>query len=328
MRGATTHFTHAPPEQVSHHRLGPQAGAVVSFAPEKRIAMARVVSEKIWTSEKVRNINPKDWQPEYSWLLPIATADGTFECLPHLVWAQAYAFCRDQRWTDEKVGRLLDELVRVGLLQRATDESGKVWGRWVGSEKFLPSPERCKTNRYKTGRGDLFSDGAATAQRPESDGAAQAQRPLGVGVGSGVGFGSGLGEGVGSGSPKASGNEQPNSNPNIKSVGEARRPSTPTPTPTPAATPKPTATPKREVLSPDEYRRAKDAPALQQAVAELAEELAARPSSHSPEQQARYAELNKRANEIREQGGHCSCGCKLKNFSCAYAKAVGGLEAQ
>jgi hypothetical protein len=199
--------------------------------------MARVVSEKLWTSEKVRNIKPEEWQPEYSWLLPIATADGTFECAPRLVWAQAYS-CNRAKWNVDDVGLLLDELVRVGLLQRATDETGKVWGRWVGSEKFLPTKERCKTNRYKTGRGDLFeiSDGAAPAQRQESDGAATAQRPLGVGVVGG--FGGGEGKGVDLVCGQGSANEQEQ----VKSVCSS-------PSPTAQAT----ATATAEPPNPDDF---------------------------------------------------------------------------
>jgi hypothetical protein len=219
--------------------------------------MARVVSEKIWSSQKVRNINPEEWQPEYSWLLPIAAADGTFEADAHLVWAQAYS-CNRRQWNTENVGRLLDELERVGLLQRADDENGKVWGRWVGSEKFLPSKERCRTNRYKTGRGDLFeaSDGAAPAQRQESDVAATAQRPLGVGVGSGVGFGEGLGNGVGV--DLVCGQGSVNEQEQVKSVCSSPSPtSTATAAATPTPTPLPfkrirTAAPVQDGPSPDE----------------------------------------------------------------------------
>jgi hypothetical protein len=195
--------------------------------------MARVFNEAAWKSDKVFNIQPVEWRAEYAWVYSIALADGTFEASPRLVWMVAYASVRPD-WDIEKVGHLLDELARVGLLRRTQDEQGKVWGRWVGSEKFLPSQERCKTNRYKTGRGDLFSDVAAPAQRPESDGAAPAQRPLGIGVGGGVGEGLGTGEGVGSGSPKNSETE-----PQVKGpvVSEASSSLANTVAPTPAPNP-------------------------------------------------------------------------------------------
>jgi hypothetical protein len=241
-------------------------------ALQKRETMARVVSEKIWSSQKVRTITPEEWQPEYSWLLPIAAADGTFEADPHLVWAQAYS-CNRRKWDTEKVGRLLDELERVGLLQRARDETGKVWGRWVGSEKFLPTKERCKTNRYKTGRGDLFetSDGAAPEQRQESDGAAPAQRPLGVGVGSGVGVGEGVGNGVGVG--LVCGQDSENEREQIKSVYSSP---SPTATPTAAATPTPLPFKRIRTAVPVQDGPSSLDPKTACAVAEFAAELKSR----------------------------------------------------
>lgn len=151
--------------------------------------MARVFSEAAWKSEKIDNIQPVEWRPEYAWLYSLALADGTFEAAPKLVWSAAYACVRPD-WNITKVGQLLDELVRVGLLIRTQDETGKVWGRWVGSEKFLPTPERCKTKRYKTGRRDLFTnDGAAPPQHQDGTAAAPPQHPQGLGVGVGVGVG-------------------------------------------------------------------------------------------------------------------------------------------
>jgi len=141
--------------------------------------VARIFSEDAWKSDKISKIVPSSWRPEYAWLYSIALADGTFEADAHKVWVSAYACVRPD-WTCAKVEKLLKEFERVGLLRFATDENGKLWAEWIGSGKFLPTPERCKTNRYKTGRSDIFSDGAATAQRQ-----------LGVGVGSGIGLGLG-----------------------------------------------------------------------------------------------------------------------------------------
>jgi hypothetical protein len=44
--------------------------------------MARLVSERMWHSKKISSINPKEWQPEYAWLQPMAFVDGTFEADP------------------------------------------------------------------------------------------------------------------------------------------------------------------------------------------------------------------------------------------------------
>jgi|ERR1700723_2212977 len=65
-------------------------------------------------SDKIDNINPVSWRPEYAWLYPIALADGTFEAAPKLVWGKAYAVVRPD-WNIEQVGQLLDEFERVGF---------------------------------------------------------------------------------------------------------------------------------------------------------------------------------------------------------------------
>jgi hypothetical protein len=222
---------------------------------------ARVFSEDAWKSEKVLNIQPAAWIPEYSWLYSIARADGTFEAAPRLVWMAAYVGRSD--WNVEQVGKLLDELERVGLLRRSKADDGKVWGFWVGSEKYGPSKERIEKARYKKGRSDLFennSDGAAQEQH----GAASRSTALhGLGVGVGVGSGEGVGNGLGSDAAKSSENEQPQKQEQVKSVRESKASATPTPTPKATATPK-----ARVVLSRDEYLHEKSKPATDAAIEE------------------------------------------------------------
>jgi hypothetical protein len=224
--------------------------------------MARVISEKLWTSEKIRNIQPKEWQPEYAWLYPIALVDGTFECQPRLIWAQAYA-CNREEWSPEKVAQLLDELERVGLLQRSTAEDGKVWGRWAGSEKFSPTKEHIESHRYKTGRPDLFpnaplrsSASAAPALPQRSTG----QSRLGVGVGSGIGIGKEVGVG-------SAAKDSENGKTNPKNGGAFS--STPTPTPQKQR--------QRQVLSRDEYAHEQGRPADEARLASMKAEIEARP---------------------------------------------------
>jgi len=163
--------------------------------------MARVFSESAWKSDKIFNIKPIEWRAEYAWVYSIALADGTFEASARLVWMAAYASIRPD-WDVEKVGQLLDEFERVGLLRRATDTDSKVWGWWVGSDKFLPTPERCEKKRYKTGRRDLFTSAGAAPTQPRCSPDAPPEQPrrspaIGVGVGRGCGEGLGKGKDVG-----------------------------------------------------------------------------------------------------------------------------------
>jgi hypothetical protein len=174
--------------------------------------MAKLLSERVWHSAKLSTVQPSEWRPEYAWLMPMAFVDGTFEADPRDIWARAYAYARPD-WTPEKVALLLDEFERVGLLQRTTDEEGRVWGFWVGSDNFLPPPAH--RERYKAGKRALFGnlkdvstpapvnikDASLIPQGPVLD----ASKSLLSGVGSGGGFGRGIekGEGVGSGAPNS-----------------------------------------------------------------------------------------------------------------------------
>jgi len=123
--------------------------------------MARVISEKIWHSSKLANVQPQEWRPEYAWLVAIAYVDGTFEADPRDIWARAYAYSRPD-WSAEKVAQLLDEFERVGLLQRITDKDGRVWGFWTGSDNFTPPPS--KKSHYKAGKRSLFSQNEDVVQ--------------------------------------------------------------------------------------------------------------------------------------------------------------------
>lgn len=134
--------------------------------------MARIISERLWHSSKVSNIQPKEWRPEYAWLVAIAFVDGTFEADPQEIWARAYAYSRPD-WNAEKVVQLLDEFERVGLLQRIKDKDGRVWGFWTGSDNFTPPPS--KRNHYRAGKRSLFSLGANNGETLCTQGEAAVQ---------------------------------------------------------------------------------------------------------------------------------------------------------
>lgn len=107
---------------------------------------ARVVDDSIYLSGKIKNLKP-EYRAEYSYLIPLAEANGVFEADPHRIWATAYSFHRDGTspgWVQD----LISDLKRVDLL-RTWEEKGKTWGWWVGIDKTgrLPSKEHLK--RYK-----------------------------------------------------------------------------------------------------------------------------------------------------------------------------------
>jgi hypothetical protein len=241
--------------------------------------MARVFNEAAWKSDKVLGIKPAEWIPEYSWLYSIALVDGTFEASPRQLWMAAYVGRPD--WNPDKVSLLLDELDRVGLLQRATDENGKVWGRWVGSERFLPSKEHVDSHRYKKGRPDLFRQRSADAARQQSsvalDSPEQRQNSagesrLGVGLEVEVELGKGEGRGVDLVCAHGSENEKPAK---AKTASLPSSLQTPTATATAAPTPLPFKRIRTAAIPATDDREQQR---VDSSVAEWAAELAARPS--------------------------------------------------
>jgi hypothetical protein len=117
------------------------------FAMPKRL----IDGEKVWGSDKLRQVQPEEFRAEYTNLLSLALANGSFECEPAKVWFQVYAYNRPSV-TEARVSEILAELERVRLLFRWTDNDGKKWGYWVGIEKDGLLPAETHRNRYKTGQ--------------------------------------------------------------------------------------------------------------------------------------------------------------------------------
>jgi hypothetical protein len=108
---------------------------------------ARVVDgDAIYLSDKIRSLKP-EYRAEYSYLLPLAEANGVFEANPDRIWVTAYAYHRDGT-TPGWVRDLLTDFERVDLL-RTWKESGKVWGYWTGIDKFGRLPGKEHRKRYK-----------------------------------------------------------------------------------------------------------------------------------------------------------------------------------
>lgn len=108
---------------------------------------ARVVDgDAIYLSDKVRALKP-EYRAEYSYLIPLAEANGVFEANPDRIWATAYAFHRDginPGWVRD----LLADFERVDLL-RTWNENGKKWGFWTGIDKAGRLPSKKHLDRYK-----------------------------------------------------------------------------------------------------------------------------------------------------------------------------------
>lgn len=112
-----------------------------------------VDGDRIWTSDKLRSVEPEEWRFHYTNLLPLALANGSFECTPGRVLRDVYFYLRPSVCLED-VENILREYERVRLLFRWRDEHGKVWGFWVGitSEGLLPAKAHVDRGDYKKGK--------------------------------------------------------------------------------------------------------------------------------------------------------------------------------
>jgi len=101
----------------------------------------------VWRSEKLARVEPPTFRAEYANLIPLALANGVFECNTKRVWSDVYAFNRPDM-PPERAESLLNEFERVKLLFRWTDAEGRTWGYWTGIDKpgRLPGKSRRGTN--------------------------------------------------------------------------------------------------------------------------------------------------------------------------------------
>ena len=164
-----------------------------------------VDGEGLWRSDKLAEINPAWIKSEYANLLPLALANGSFEANPRRIWSTVYSYNRPEI-TVEQVEQILDELERVKLLFRWTDEStGKTGGYFVGIEKpgRLPSASRLQNNHELLGPKLPKEMLQKFLSQPETTGQPLASQPVANGP-LGFGLGLGLGSGMGAGQPLAS----------------------------------------------------------------------------------------------------------------------------
>jgi hypothetical protein len=169
--------------------------------------------EGVWRSDKLAQVEPPSFRSEYTNLLPLALANGSFEVNARRIWSTVYSYNRPDV-TLSQVKQILSEFERVKLLFRWIDDAtGKEWGYWVGIEKpgRLPTPSRLKDRHERTG---LEPPAAKLAEFTGSPIGTHRQ-PDGQPIGSlGLGLGSGIGSGKGSGNPMGTHEEPGNATPN------------------------------------------------------------------------------------------------------------------
>jgi hypothetical protein len=181
-----------------------------------------VDGEGIWKSDKIAAVEPARFRGEYANLLPLALANGSFECNARAVWATVYSYNRPDV-TPEDVSAILGEFERVKLLYRWT-VSGKTWGFWVGIDKPGRLPSEARLNGRHDRRGEEVpkdklreflgysienkteANGMPSVSQEETTGAPIGSLGLGLGLGKGLGKGNGMGLGSGSGEGSGEGN--------------------------------------------------------------------------------------------------------------------------
>lgn len=165
--------------------------------------------DALWKSKKLLQVEPESFRPEFANLIPLALANGTFECDARVIWSHVYSYNRPT-FTPQMVNAMLDELERVKILFRWKTPDGGTWGTWVGNQKPGRLPSRSDIKKGEKVGAEIpqdllrkflespqgFSAGndlAVTGRTPGGDSA------HGFGVGSGFGNGSGMGSGSVSG---------------------------------------------------------------------------------------------------------------------------------
>jgi hypothetical protein len=153
-----------------------------------------VDGEGLWRSGKLARVEPIRARAEYANLIPLALANGSFECSARLIWAQVYAFNRPDV-TPEDVENNLKAFEESGLLFRWTSVDGKPWAYFVGIDK----PGRLPGKSRKGKNEKIGAEPPPEALRKFLE----SKNFPGFGFGSGSGFGFGIGSGGKEGAPES-----------------------------------------------------------------------------------------------------------------------------
>lgn len=107
--------------------------------------------ERIWNSRKIALLQPEH-RAEYTWIYPIALANGVFDCSAPHVWFNCYR--NRPQFNPDKVQQIIDDFVAVGLLFRWREPDGSEWGYWTGAHAqygTLPAASRIEKGHYAVG---------------------------------------------------------------------------------------------------------------------------------------------------------------------------------
>src|SRR5712664_824023 len=159
--------------------------------------------EALWLSNKLLQI-PEQYRAEYANLIPLALANGTFECDARKVWARVYIYNRPSV-TLQAVEEMLEAFEQAKMLFRWQAEDGSKWGYWVGIDKPGRLPSGNAKEHGAKGQPvpqdllkSFISDGndpdkgqPVDSPHPDSVRKMSGQGPEGVRSGFGFGLGSG-----------------------------------------------------------------------------------------------------------------------------------------
>jgi hypothetical protein len=159
--------------------------------PEVKLPKRVVDGEAIWTSRKLRLVEPEWVRGEFTNLLPLALANGVFELDADQIWARVYAYLRPSISRDD-VSKIVAAFERSGLLFGWNDGDGKRWGFWIGIDKpgRLPRLSRVKGRHERLGPTppkEALEKYVATQWY--TNGAPVVSLGFGFGLGSGTGLG-------------------------------------------------------------------------------------------------------------------------------------------
>lgn len=134
--------------QIPLLKLNPFTSRAILPPMPKRV----VDGEAIWTSRKLRLVEPEWVRGEFANLLPLALANGVFELDADQIWARVYAYLRPSISRDD-VSTIVAAFERSGLLFGWNTEDGKRWGFWIGIDKpgRLPRLSRVRGRHERLG---------------------------------------------------------------------------------------------------------------------------------------------------------------------------------